>query len=395
MKEVISFAKKHKVISSIFIIIIILIIVSLFLFATSSNAIIATVKQENLVNTVLVNGTYTVAAQTQINSPTNGVITKLYVNNGDIVKKGDPLFHVESSATADQEKAAYADYLSASSTLQSDTADLYTLQSTMYGKWKTYTDIATNSTYQNSNGSPNTTNRVLPEFTTAQDDWLAAEANYKNQKDVIAKDNASLASAKQAYDQTQSVTVTAPATGKIINLADKVNDQVAAPSLQTVSQTDTSQPANLPVLLIADYSNPVIISAVDQANIPRMAVGQKAHIVFDALPDQTYSGAIDHIDAAGIKTQGTTDFNVYITLNNVPAAIRPNMTASITIDTARRNNVLTIPNDAIITKNGKDFVQMAGSDKNNLTRVTLGLKGLTNTEVISGLSVGDKVIEQQ
>ena len=301
MRTVLSFIVKHKILSGIIGGIIILIFLSLYISQSTSQSSIATIKRENLINTVLVNGTYTVASQTQVNSPTNGIITKLYVTNGEMVKRGTPLFHVESSATVAEQKATYASYLAANSQLQADTADLYTLQSTMYAAWKKFTDLAKNSTYQNSNGSPNTTNRVLPEFTTAQDDWLAAEANYKNQKDVIAKDNASLASTKQGYDETQSVTVTAPASGKVINLAAKVNDQVAAPLPAAIqaSQTDSTQSPNSPVLIIANFSNPIIVSAVDQVNIPRLAVGQKASIVFDALPNQTFSGSVDHIDAAG------------------------------------------------------------------------------------------------
>lgn len=376
-------------------IIIILIIFWTLLGQKTNNTFVAAVQREDLVNTVLVNGTYNIASQTQVTSPTNGVISKLFVANGDMVKKGDPLYHVESSATVDQQKAAYATYLAASSTLQADIADLYTLQSGMYSSWKTYMDISTNSTYQNSDGSPNTKNRVLPEFTTAQDNWLAAEANYKNQQAVIAKDNAALSSAKQLYDETQSATVTSPATGEVINLADKVNDQVSVPLPQSATQTASVQEATSPVLIIADYSNPVLVASVDQANIPSMSVGQKASIVFDALPDQTFYGSVTHIDAAGTKNQGATDFNVDVIVNHIPSTIRPNMTASITIETAREDNVLTIPNDAIIKKNGKTYVQLAGKSSSDLTPVVLGLKALTKTEVISGLSEGDKVIEQQ
>lgn len=387
MNRLIAFVKRHKLVSIIIIILIITFVSLTFLSSSTNGATVYTVKHENLVNTVLVNGTYTIASQTQVISPTNGIITQLFVGNGMQVKKGDPLFHVESSATPDQQKTAYATYLADESTLKADTATLYSLQSTMYSEWNTYYQLATNSTYQNSNGSPNTTNRVLPEFTTAQDNWLAAEANYKNQQAVLAKDQAALSQALQAYNETQSVTVTAPISGKIINLGSSVSDQVQAPF--------TAQPTVPPVLVIADFSNPVLVSAVDQVNIPKLQVGQKASVVFDALPNQTFAGMIKTIDAAGTKTQGSVDFNVYVTVPNIPSAIRPNMTASITVETARRDNVLTIPNDAIIQKGNTSYVQLAGQSQQNLTPIVLGLQGLTKTEVIRGLTEGSKVIEQQ
>ncbi len=163
------------------------------------------------------------------------------------------------------------------------------------------------------------------------------------------------------------------------------------------AESQAGQTGNVipPVLIISDLSNPVITASVDQVNMPRIKIGQKAGIVFDALPNQTFTGVVSSMDTVGIKTQGTTDYNVGIKVNNVPRDIMPNMTASITLETARKVNILTIPNDAIIKKNGENFVQLAGDDKNILTPVSLGLKGLTKTEVVSGLSIGDKVVEQQ
>lgn len=372
--------KNHKKASFGLVVVVVLTIVY-FKLISSPGAGVYKVKSENLINTVLINGNYSVAAQTQVSSPTNGVITQLYVENGQEVKKGDDLFHVESSATESEKKAAYATYLTDSSALKADQATLYSLQSTMYSKWKTYTDLATNSTYQKSDGSPNETNRVLPEFTTAQDDWLKAEADFKNQQAVIAADQAALSSSLQSYNETQSTTVVAPIKGEVINLASKVNDQVHA---KTATSTK-------PVLSIADFANPQVVSEVDQVNIPKLKIGQQADIVFDALPNQTFGGTIENIDSYGTKTQGTVNFGVYIKAENLPDTIKPNMSATITIETARKENVLTVPNEAITKKDGKNYVQLVGHGKNDLTEVGIGLKGLTKTEITSGLKKGDKV----
>lgn len=154
-----------------------------------------------------------------------------------------------------------------------------------------------------------------------------------------------------------------------------MNDQVAT--------TDST------VAFITDFSNPIIVSAVDQVNIPKLKVGQKADIIFDALPEQTFTGVISDIDAIGMKTQGTTTFNVYITADNLPTEVQPNMTASITIETDRKSNALTIPNEAIVKKGDKTFVKLTKNGKNSLTEVSVGLKGLTRAEIINGLSIGD------
>jgi len=74
---------------------------------------------------------------------------------------------VASTATAQERAFALATYLSTKTQLNTAQAGLFSLQSTMFAKWKTYTDIAQSSSYQNSDLSPNTTNRVLTPFTIA------------------------------------------------------------------------------------------------------------------------------------------------------------------------------------------------------------------------------------
>ncbi len=393
MGSFLAFIQAKKILAIITAIVLV-VLLCLFLFRPSKNDTVYTVVQGTIVNTLLINGIYTTASQVPVNSPADGIITKVYVKNGIEVKKGDPLLYIESTATEEEKAAAYANYLTASSALGTDQAALYSLQSAMFGAWKVYTDIAENSTYQNSDSSPNTSNRILTPFTTAQDDWLAAEANYKNQQAVIAKDQASLTSAQLAYNATQSITVHAPAVGTVVNFQKQVGDQVQSVQTSIAAQTQSGQAAGVipPVLVISDFSNPVFTASVDQVNIPRIKIGQKVTIVFDALPSQTFTGKVQSLDTVGTKTQGTTDYMVGIEVNNISADVMPNMTASATIETARRENVLIIPNNAIIEKNGIPYIQKAGASATNLTRVELGVKGLTKTEVLRGLSLGDKII---
>lgn len=336
------------------------------------------VKRGTLTNSLQVTGTYKTAADTAVTSPTNGILTDIYVANNTEVKKGDKLFHVESTATEDQKRTAYASYLSDKSALDADNALMYSLQSTMFSKWKTYFDLATNATYENSNNTPNTTNRILTEFTTAQDDWLAAEAAYKNQKTVVAKDEAALSSSELSYQETQSVTVTSPVAGTVVNLQAVNGDEV-----------DTTSS----VLVVADLSHPVVVVPVNEVNIPLLSVGQKADITFDALPDQHFSGMVTHIDTVGTKTQGEVTYMITLSVGKPSDQIKPSMTANVTIETLRKSGVLIVPNSAMTQKGGKNYVQKQG--EKNFTEVRIGARGLTDSEVTSGLNEGDTVIIPQ
>jgi multidrug efflux pump subunit AcrA (membrane-fusion protein) len=110
MNKALSFIKARKVFFIIGLVIILFLISRSILLKKPNTELTYTIKQENLVDTVQISRTYTTASQTQVTSPTNGIITELYVGNGEEVKKGDQLFHVDSTATNDQQKTSYASY---------------------------------------------------------------------------------------------------------------------------------------------------------------------------------------------------------------------------------------------------------------------------------------------
>lgn len=333
-----------------------------------------TMKRENLVDTVDVSGSYTTASQTQVLAPSNGVLDQLFVANNAQAKKGDSLFHIQSTATEDQKRAAYAAYLSAKSTLDADNATLYSLQSTMFAKWKIFFDKATNSTYQNADGSPNNTSRVLTDFSTSQDDWFYAEQNYKNQQSVIAKDQAAVASTLLSYQETQSVTVTAPIGGTIVNLNHQMGDQVTA---------------GQPFLIVADLTNPYLSAEVSEDYAMRIVPGQPVAIVFDAAKDKSFTGRVVSIDMVGSGSQGSVTYTARIAIDDGLSTLKPGMSAVATIETFRKNEVLDVPNSAIITKNNVSYVEEARSHK--LLPVIVGARGLAKTEITDGLN-GNAVI---
>jgi len=383
IQEVISFLKSKKYVALIIGVILFFLLLRVVLLQTPNTELTYTVVRENLVDTVQVSGTYMTASQTPISSPSNGIIDQIFVKNNDHVQKGDPLFHVQSSATPDQQKTAYATYLAANSAVQADNATMYSLQSAMFSAWNTYYNLATNSTYQNSDGSPNSSNRVLPAFTTAQDNWFAAEAGYKNQQAVIAKDQAAFSAALQTYNETQSITVIAPISGQVENLLSQVGDQVAAPQPLALSGNTVTPPVN-PVLVLLGLGDPYVASDISEDYATQILSHQKAYLVFDADKNKTINGEVSSIATVGNSNQGIVTYPARITLDvNQPLNIRPNMTALITIETLRINSVLDVPNSAVITKNNLSYVELVS---HKLIPVELGTKGTAKTEIINGLS---------
>jgi len=108
-----------------------------------------------------------------VNTETSGVVSQVYVQNGQQVKSGDKIAQIDLDLEGKQRAAsAWASYLSAKNSLESARATQYTLQSDMLSKWKTFKNLAESDTYKDTASA----NRSLPEFYIPQDDWLAAEA---------------------------------------------------------------------------------------------------------------------------------------------------------------------------------------------------------------------------
>jgi len=86
MNKMLTLIRTSRTLIVVIIVVIVLITFFVVFLQPSNKNITYTVKRENLINTVLINGTYTTASQTPVNSPTNGIVTKSYVENDSIVK---------------------------------------------------------------------------------------------------------------------------------------------------------------------------------------------------------------------------------------------------------------------------------------------------------------------
>jgi len=315
------------------------------------------------------------------------------VQNGDHVNQGQKLFSVQSTATAQEQAVAYASYLQTQSAVNAANATAYTLQSTMYSDWDIYYNLATNSTYQNADGSPNFTNRTLPAFTTVQDNWLAAEAAYKNQQSVIAQAQAGLTSASLAYQATQNATVTAPTSGTVANIVGLTGAKVIAEVSSSQANAATTQTTITPVLVIGNTEGSALQTTVSEVDVNKVAIGQQVDITFSAIPNKTYEGKIKQIDTFGTTTQGVVNYNVFITVTNPTTAIRPGMSANLTINTAKKDNVLTVANGAVVPYQNGKAVQVVGKNgKVVFMPVIIGLRGFSRSEVLRGVTPNEKVI---
>lgn len=352
---------------------------------------ITTVERGTIVSSVSESGQVLSANFVSVVSQASGQITKVNLKDGDGVKKGDVIAEVQLDQLGQQKNTqAWASYLQAQSALASAQASQYSLQSTMFTKWNTFYNLATNSTYQNSDGTPNDINRALPEFHEAQDDWLAAEANYKNQQTVVNQAQADLQNSWVNYQLTSSQ-ITAPMDGKITNLTifAGMNTSNINGSTTTTSSTSTQSQR---VAVIESDQNPLASFNVSEVDINKIKNGQKATLTLDSLSGKTFTGRVVSVDRIGSVTSGVTNYPVVIQFDTKVPEILPNMAVNANIIFASKDNVLIIPSTAVQTVNNQTVVRVLQNGQIQQTAVETGLTSDSQTEISSGLSEGQTVV---
>ncbi|HUD20314.1 MAG TPA: efflux RND transporter periplasmic adaptor subunit [Patescibacteria group bacterium] len=351
-----------------------------------------TVKRATVVDTVSESGNVQ-SNQLTVYSVSSGVIEDLYVENGQLVNKGDNLFKVKSTASDQDKASAYANYLSAQENLNSAQSTAHSLRSQMYTAWDTFYNLSTNSTYTNGDGSPNSTNRESAAFITSQENWLADESKYKDQQTAVNQAQAALNSSWLSYQATQDIVITAQVGGTISNVSYSVGDQVTAAMNTSGSNTNTSAS---PVLVIGTASENIVKIQINEVDINKIKVGQKATITLNAIKDKTLSGEVTRVDNYGTDTSGVITYNVYVKIADSENQIKPQMSAVVTIETTKHENALVVPNSAVKPYKGGKAVQVRDTSKpgNQLkyVQVKTGIKGTNETEILEGVAEGMEVV---
>lgn len=324
--------------------------------------------------------------KTDVYSPATGTVYDVKINNGYYVDKGQELFKVNSTATIQEQQAAYANYLTAKNTLDAALSTAHTLRSDMYTKWKSFRDLATSSNYENEDDTPRKDERLSAEFQSSQDDWLAAEAGYKDQQAVISQAQASVNSTWLLYQATQNATVLAQSNGTISNMSVGEGDNVKA----------YTGPTSLvkPVLAIANFSKYTVKLSINEADISKIKPGQDVSLQIDAFKNKNYKGIVERVDDIGTDESGVIKYNVYIEITNPDDKLKFGMTIDADITTGRLDNVLIVPNSAVKPyKNGKAVRVVNPQNKQiDYIPVEIGIKGSKGTQIIRGISEGQEVV---
>lgn len=346
----------------------------------------AKVEKGNLIVSVSVSGQVSNANSAEVTTQASGVVKTVYIKDGEQVKAGQKIADIDLDITGKQRaQAAYASYLSAQNNVETAKANLYTSQSTMLGEWESYMAKAQNSTYENSDDTPNISNRQLSDFVITQDDWLASEAKYKVQEKAITQSQTALSSSWYSYQQS-SPTIASPISGVITGLSLQPGTVITA---QTNSSGGSSSQR---IASVKTQAPPTVNLNITQIDAPKIKAGNKATLTFDAFPDKTFTGEVVSIDTIGSESSGVTTYPAIVKLDTEIEGLLPNMSAQASIITATKNEVLLVPTTAIVSQDGVSYIRVMRNKQLTQVEVDMGLASDSQTEIVSGVNEGDTIV---
>lgn len=335
-----------------------------------------TVSRGNIRATVTATGTLNAVTTVLVGTQVSGTIKSLYADYNSYVKKGQLLAQIDPATFEAQVQQAQANLTAAEANVEKAKAAVLDASRA----------LARNKLLAGRNLI------ARSDLDTAETNELAAVAQ---QKAAAAQVEQTRAALKIAMTNLQYTRIVSPVDGMVISRNVDVGQTVAA-SFQTPTLFNIAQ----------DLAKMQIDVSVDEADIGRIREGQPVEFTVDAYSDRILQGRTTAIRNAPIIVQNVVTYDVIVLVQNREKILKPGMTANVSIITARRDNVLKVPNAALRFRPGnKELTGVKAPerkgpvvwvlDKKNPRRVAVatGISDGNNTEVISPtLQEGDDVI---
>lgn len=380
------------------------------------NYITTPAKTGDIERNVMASGKVKALNTVDVGAQVSGEVTRLYVDVGDEVKKGDLIAQIDQvtqkntlsnqQATLEQGRAglqsAQAEYFSRKAGLESAQADLASREADLkqaisdYDRLKpllaqdaiSQQEVQTAKT--NVDKARASVAAAKAAIKTAQAAVVTAQANIASNEADIRKAETNLSTASTDLGYT---TIRAPIDGTVVAVVTEqgttVNANQAAPTIVT----------------LADLSTVRINAQISEADVINVKAGMPVYFNTIGNPDQKYDAVLTAIEPAPeqISTTSSTDSAIYyigyVEVPNPERRFRIDMTAQVYVIIDKASNTLMVPSAAIRKGGGSDsspngtYVRVLKADESVEDRpVKVGIDNRVNAQILSGLKAGEAVI---
>ncbi len=320
-------------------------------------------RRGDLVASIAAPGTLAPVNQIEVGSEVSGLVTTVHADFNDRVEAGQLLAEIDPEPLLAQVRLSRAALLASEAALEE--AKVTRAEKRLY--------LARQRALFERDGISQ------QEYDAARFGSMRAGANLKNARAQVEVKRATLAADRTRLAKAE---IRAPISGIVIARRVDAGQTVVA-NFQT------------PVffVLAEDLTRMQLHLDIDEADVGGVALGQAASFTVDAFPDREFGARISSIRLAPQTIQGVVTYETLLAVDNPDGALRPGMTALAGVVTARREDVLQVPNVALryapteaqieIGREG-DAVWIATEDRLVRVVVQLGLTDGLWTEVRSG-----------
>lgn len=323
----------------------------------------AAVAPANIMNSITATGTIEPVTSVTVGTQVSGIVSKLFVDYNSVVKKGQVIAELDKTNLMSQLNTAKTQLATAQSQINYQTAN--------YKRYKT----------------------LFEKGLVAADDFDNAKLSYTQAKEQVA-------SAKEEVQRAQTnlgyATITSPIDGVVLSKSVEEGQTVAAsfstPELFTIAQ---------------DLTNMQVVADVDEADIGDVKEGERVAFTVDAYPDDTFEGEVKQVRQEATTTNNVVTYEVVISAPNADLKLKPGLTANVTIYTAERKGVLSVPSKAlrftpqketvgkmkiVDVANAKNKVWTIEGNSIVAHKVNIGMTDGTNTQIVGGIAEGTKIV---
>jgi len=294
-------------------------------------------------------------------------------------------------------RTLYASVNSYSNTLKTDTSSATNYLSSLTSSQSNITSSETN--LQNAVNNLNTLKKTQPmDLVASQNSLKIQEESYKESNEGLTdlekrSYQLSISQAQASVTDIESsisdCTVKAPFDGSIAKMNVSVGDE-------TTSSTSMAT-------IISSHSMAQL--TFNEVDVAKIKVGQKSTLTFDAIDDLSLTGTVADVDTMGTVSSGVVSYNVTIAFDTEDSRIKPGMSVTANIILENKSDVVVVPNTAIKTSGDISYVEVFENNSKAVDgaviesstvptkkEIVAGLSDDTNTEITSGLVVGDIII---
>ena len=351
----------------------------------------------------------------EVKSKASGKILKFSLEEGEIVKKGQALLHLNKNDETRNVAKANADLTSGEASLKkSKTALLLqknryetdlkitsseveeaevNLEDSKYQKKRQY------ELYKKKYISEETLEKAVTSFKVNQENLTQAKIRYQAAQDAIhdiamKKHEVELAAAEvtrrqialdESKERLEETDIYSPISGVII--------QKLVEEGQIISSGVSSVSGGTPLAEIADMSRIFIIADVDETDIGEIREEQKVEVTADAFYGKIFKGKVLRISPKGVVENSITIFKVKIEiLGQGKNVLKPMMSSNVDIVTNKIKNTVYVSRQAIRLSEGKSFAVIINNELPEEIEIKTGIRTPLYIEVLTGLMADQEVI---